>query len=59
MEYITNPGTSPLVTISARESNCKPNGLETLNNRAKKPSKKSKKMPPSPFYMKKIKVCGD
>jgi hypothetical protein len=42
---ITKPGTKPLVTISANESNCKPNGLDTLNNRAKNPSKKSKNIP--------------
>lgn len=45
IENITYPGTTPLVTMSARESNCSPNGLETLNNLAKNPSKKSKKMP--------------
>ena len=42
---IITPGTMPLVIISANESNCNPKGLETLNNRAKKPSKKSKKIP--------------
>jgi hypothetical protein len=39
---MTKPGATPLVTISAKESNCKPKGPATLNNRAKKPSKKSK-----------------
>ena len=42
---MTNPGTTPLVTISANESNCNPRGLETLNNLAKNPSKKSRKIP--------------
>ena len=31
--------------MSARESSCNPRGLETLNKRAKKPSKKSKNIP--------------
>jgi hypothetical protein len=34
-------GTTPLVTISAKESNSKPSGPETFNNRAK-PSKNLK-----------------
>ena len=42
---MTNPGTTPLVTISASESNCTPSGPVTPNFRAKKPSKKSKKIP--------------
>ena len=32
------PGTTPLVTMSAKESNCKPKGLETLKSRAKNPT---------------------
>jgi hypothetical protein len=31
----SHPGTTPLVTISAKESNCNPSGPETFNNRAK------------------------
>ena len=42
---MTIPGTRPLVTISARESSCIPKALCTFNFRAKKPSKKSKKIP--------------
>lgn len=34
-------GTSPKLTRSAKESNCFPNSESVLNNRAKKPSKKS------------------
>ena len=44
-EYITTPGATPKVTISAKESNCFPNSPCTFNNRAAKPSKKSKKAP--------------
>ena len=40
-----NPGTIPDVTISAKESNSLPNSPSTLNNLAKKPSKKSKNIP--------------
>lgn len=43
--YITIPGTTPLVTISARESSCRPTSLCTFNKRAKKPSKKSNTIP--------------
>ena len=43
--YITKPGATPEVTISARESNCFPNSLFTFNIRAANPSKKSKKIP--------------
>ena len=39
---MTKPGTTPLVTISAKLSNCKPKSLVTLSNLAKNPSKKSK-----------------
>lgn len=38
-------GATPNVTKSARLSNCLPNSPLTLSNRAKKPSKKSKKAP--------------
>ena len=39
------PGTTPLVTMSANESNCVPKSPETFSKRAKNPSKKSKKTP--------------
>ena len=39
------PGTTPLVTISAKESNCFPNSPETFKILAANPSKKSKKIP--------------
>jgi len=39
------PGATPLVTISASESNCLPSSPCTCNKRATKPSKKSKKIP--------------
>jgi hypothetical protein len=40
---MTKPGATPLVTISAKESNCKPKGPATLNNaQKKKPSKNQK-----------------
>lgn len=38
----TNPGTTPNVTISARESSCLPNSELALTSRATKPSKKSR-----------------
>ena len=47
---MTRPGTNPLVTISAKESNCKPNSLFTLSWRASNPSKKSKKIPKKTKY---------
>jgi hypothetical protein len=45
-KYMTKPGATPLVTIS-KESNCKPKGPATLNNRAKKPSKNQKYSKPT------------
>src|SRR5699024_12822141 len=42
---ITTPGTTPLVTTSAKESNSNPTLLSTLSSLAKKPSKKSKNIP--------------
>jgi hypothetical protein len=44
-QNMVKPGTNPLVTISANESNCKPSGPATFHNLAKKPSKKSKNIP--------------
>jgi len=43
--YIKIPGTKPLVTMSASESNCIPNALCTFSFLAKNPSKKSKNIP--------------
>jgi len=43
--YIIIAGATPLVTISASESNCFPNSPETFKSLAKKPSKKSNKIP--------------
>jgi hypothetical protein len=39
--FITIPGSTPKLTISARESSSLPTGLDTFNIRAAKPSKKS------------------
>ncbi len=39
--YISNPGTTPKITISERESNCAPISDVALSNLATNPSKKS------------------
>jgi hypothetical protein len=44
-KYMTKPGATPLVTISAKESNCKPKGPATLNNAQKKNHQKIKNIP--------------
>tara|TARA_B110000285_G_scaffold231382_1_gene299997 strand:- start:7589 stop:8134 length:546 start_codon:yes stop_codon:yes gene_type:complete len=42
---IITPGTTPKVTMSAKESNCFPSSPFVLNKRAEKPSRKSKNAP--------------
>ena len=43
--FITMPGSTPKLTISARESSSLPMGDETFKSLAENPSKKSKKAP--------------